>query len=243
MQHAPAAAAGDHRPHRGLRRQQRGAQVEVEDPVPLGLGVVLGRVQRAAGAAADGVDDHVDAAERLRPPRSTPVGVGLARHVGGDGDARRRRPPRAPPRAAASRPMDDDPRADAGERRAQPRRRCRRSRRHDGDAVVEPEARELVASAAPAPEEHEQRARPAATGATRLSTASRLASPRSSTSSVCRGGARRRRGLGGVAGRAGRRLGRRAPAAGRGRRRGRGRRPRRPSARRGSRRSGPSAWR
>ena len=63
MQHPTASAALDHRPCRGLGHEQVAREVEVEDAVELFRGVLLGRVERRAGAAADGVDDDVDPAE------------------------------------------------------------------------------------------------------------------------------------------------------------------------------------
>ena len=55
----------DHRADRGLRRDERAPDVQLHDPVPRVARVVLGRVERLAGPAADGVDDDVDPAEAI----------------------------------------------------------------------------------------------------------------------------------------------------------------------------------
>ena len=112
--------------------QQRRAQVEVHDPVPRLVGVVLRRIQRAARAAADRGDDHVEAPETPRAPRRP-----RRRHRRG-GSCRRERRSTA---GVASRPATASARArrDRGRPRARRRRRaprtaacrcrpCRRSR-------------------------------------------------------------------------------------------------------------------
>ena len=73
-----AAVAGrDHRPDRGLGREQRAADVELDDPVPVVARVVLRVEQHLAGAAADAVDDDVELAEALDRRGDDALAVGL----------------------------------------------------------------------------------------------------------------------------------------------------------------------
>ena len=185
-EHAAAAAAGDHRAGGRLGGQERRAQVEVEHPVPLGLRVVLGRVERAAGPAADGVDDRVDSAEGLERRVDGGVRVLLARDVGGDRDPVAAGGLERRVGAVAIAADHDDPGPDPGERLAQARPDAARAAGDHGDAAVEPEPRELVTHRCRLHRIRTSRPMAAATGTTRLSTASRLASPRSSTSGVGR---------------------------------------------------------
>ena len=73
--HDPPAVAGvDHRPHRGLRRDDHGADVELHDPVPGVAGVRVGLEQDLAGTAADAVDDDVEVPEPLERGRDGALG-------------------------------------------------------------------------------------------------------------------------------------------------------------------------
>ena len=76
-----ATALLDHLPDDGLGRHDRAPDVQLHDPVPVGAGIVLGGMEGLAGAAADGVDQEVDAAEALdaSPGPSARVGFGWSR--------------------------------------------------------------------------------------------------------------------------------------------------------------------
>ena len=68
VQDRAAVAALDHAADDRLGRHERAAHVELHDPVPVVARVVLGRMQRLAGAAADRVDQDVDARRSVRSP-------------------------------------------------------------------------------------------------------------------------------------------------------------------------------
>jgi argininosuccinate lyase len=86
VEDAPAVAGRDHRPRGRLREQELRAEVQVEDPVPVLLGVLLGRMERLAGAAADeflAATDIADLLVRRGVPFRESHGVvaGLVRHA------------------------------------------------------------------------------------------------------------------------------------------------------------------
>ena len=144
VQHPAAAPAGDHRPHGGVGRQEDRAEVEVGDPVPLVLRVGLGRVQRRAGAAADGVDDHVDAAERRQRLVDHPLGLLAPGHVRDHGDRLAGELSRDLLGARPVTAVRRDPRADPRQRLRDPAADAAGRARDDGDLPVEPESPQLV---------------------------------------------------------------------------------------------------
>ncbi len=89
VQHDAALAGLDHPASDRLRRDDGAADVELHDPVPRLARVGLGGVELLAGAAADGVDDDVDAAELGDDLVHHAVALGLVRHVGRDGGSAR----------------------------------------------------------------------------------------------------------------------------------------------------------
>ena len=143
----PPFSGFDHLASRGLRDEQVTAQVEVHDPVPLVLRILLGGVQGSAGAAADGIDHDVEAAKVVGGLIDRLVDVVLLGDISVEEKGLR---PNAPDlllklggllRAPA---QDGDLRAVSCKRQGQPTTDCPGAARYDRHLAVDTEARELV---------------------------------------------------------------------------------------------------
>ena len=84
------------------RRHDRAPDVELHDPVPRVARVRLGRMEHLARPAADGVDEDVDAPERVARRGDHPIGIRLAGRVPGRPRGPRTRRPGRAPRPASS---------------------------------------------------------------------------------------------------------------------------------------------
>ena len=139
--------AGDHRLDRRLGRHQRAPDVELVDPVPRVAGVLLGIEQDLAGAAADRVDDDVEAPELGNDLGNHSLGVGLVRDVGRERDAFGAA--RADLLGRGFHPLsglidDGDARARTGKRPCKRRSDGPAAARHHGGPAIEPEDVELT---------------------------------------------------------------------------------------------------
>ena len=147
VEDAAAVAGRDHRAHRRLGRQERRPQVQVDDAIPFGLGVVLGGVERRAGAAADRVHEDVEPPEAPDRLVDGAVGIGLRAHVAdhreglgarcGDGAL-------GVDEALARASHGDDVRAHGGERLARPQADAAGGSGDHRDTAVQPESPELI---------------------------------------------------------------------------------------------------